>query len=161
MLVAGKPRRPDASRRNARTAGTYCRSAATVMRAIGVSATGAVVISARPPRLAPEGAKATPGLSAALHEGMLCGTPRFRQPTGSTERPPNGAAEGAGRNQAAVRLQHGDRFHLDQVVGMRERADLDHDRGRPPLTEELVADHAEVQPPTDVGHIGGDLEHVV
>src|SRR5262245_56611536 len=160
MLVAGRPRRPDASRRNARTAGRYGRSAATVMRAIGVSATGAVFISARPPRPAPAGAKAAPGLSAGLHgwhamrHAPLPSTDRIDRPTPTAPR-------GAGTNQAAVCLEDGDRSHLDQVVGMGERADLDHRRGRPPLAEELVADHPEVEPPPDVRHVGGDLDHVV
>src|SRR5690242_7909343 len=44
---------------------------------------------------------------------------------------------------------------------MRQRADLEHRRGRPAQTEELVADEAEVHAATDIGHVGGDLDHVV
>src|SRR5262245_56502313 len=53
----------------------------------------------------------------------------------------------------------GDRLDLDQVVGVRQRADLDHRGGRPPDTEELVADHPEVGPVANVGHVRGDLDH--
>src|SRR5262245_49812657 len=64
-----------------------------------------------------------------------------------------------GRDVIVIGSHDGDRLDLDQVVRVRQRADLDHRGGRPPDAEDLVADHPEVGPVADVGHVRGDLDH--
>jgi hypothetical protein len=44
---------------------------------------------------------------------------------------------------------------------VRQRAHLDHGRGRAADAEELVADDAKVHAAAHVGHVGGDLDHVL
>src|SRR5213594_2429177 len=54
-----------------------------------------------------------------------------------------------------------DRLHLDEIVRVRERADLHHRRGRSPGAEELLAHGPEVRTVAHVGDVGGDLDDAV
>src|SRR5439155_1663128 len=54
-----------------------------------------------------------------------------------------------------------DRLHLDEIVRVRERADLHHRRARSPGAEELLAHGPEVRTIAHVGDVGGDLDDAV
>src|SRR2546426_12831673 len=54
-----------------------------------------------------------------------------------------------------------DRLHLDEIVRVRERADLHHRRGRALGAEELLAHGPEVRTVAHVGDVGGDLDDAI